>query len=81
MEQFNDIEIYEQDLNGDGKLAILIGGLNQDNPKAYMDAVVSKYVDDKMYNEFIEEPLDNPWVRVIIFGINNLSFNPYCPRH
>lgn len=34
MEQFNDIEIYEQDLNGDGKLAILIGGLNQDNPKA-----------------------------------------------
>lgn len=46
-----------------------------------MDAVVSKYVDDKMYNEFIEEPLDNPWVRVIIFGINNLSFNPYCPRH
>jgi hypothetical protein len=38
-----------------------------------MDCAVSEYVQQTMYNEFVEIFLDNPWIRVIIFGINNIT--------
>lgn len=73
-----DIQIFEQLLdNGKGTLSILCGGLGVSNPKAYMDSVVSNYVKGAMYNEFIEVFLDNPYVRVIITGINEVDFNKY----
>ncbi len=74
----NDIKIYEQLLDGEkGTLTILFGGLGENNPKAYMDRVVSDYVANEMYNEFIEVFLDNPYVRVIITGINELELEDY----
>lgn len=77
-----DVEIYETDLtdkkgNKVGTLAVLRGGLYQDNPVQYMDEAVSRYVKDKLHNQFIEHYLDNPWVRVIITGINELDYNPF----
>ncbi len=75
------IEIFEQVLTKNnkkvGKVAILRGGLNTDNPTAIMNNAVSKYVGNKGYNEFVEIHLDNPWVRVIIGGINDLDFKPF----
>lgn len=77
----NKIEFFEQDLiSGNkkvGSLAILRGGLNTGNPSALMDAAVSKIVDDKPYNEFVEIHLDNPWVRVVVFGINDLEYKHF----
>lgn len=77
---FEDVEIIETDLDGGGKLAILRGGFTSPNPKAYMDLVVADYVQHHIFNEFLEEHLDTPWVRVIITGINNLNYYPYAAK-
>ena len=77
---FEDVQIIEKDLGNGGKLAILRGGFHSPNPKAYMDNVVSDYVRDHIYNEFIEENLDTPWVRVIITGINALDYYNYADK-
>lgn len=53
-------------------ITILVGGLNDSNPKAYMDYVVSDFVNGRMYNEYIDANLDNPWLRIIIEDINDL---------
>ena len=80
----NKIEIFEQELkNGDrtvGKVAILRGGLNTDNPTAIMNDAVSTYVGTKGYNEFVEVFLDNPWVRVVVSGINELDYTDFTTQ-
>lgn len=74
----NGIQIFEQKLDGGkGTISILCGGLNANNPKSFMDEVVSQYVKGEMYNEFIEIFLDNPYVRVIITGINEIEFKEF----
>lgn len=77
MGNFCDVEIKEYVLEGNVKIAILIGGLNSNNPKQYMDDAVSEYVERCGYNEFIEEHLDNPWVRVIIRDFNSIKFEKF----
>ncbi len=77
MAMFDDVEIVETDLPGGGKVAILRGGFSNPNPKDYMDMVVYDYVKNHIYNEFIEEHLDTPWVRVVITGINDLHYYDY----
>lgn len=74
-EKYKDVEIKTQELNGGGSIAILRGGLGEQNPKAYMDDVVSEFVQNEMYNEFIESFLDNPWVRIITFDFNNIRWD------
>lgn len=74
--------IYEKDKNTGkrvrkGHIAILVGGFDKDNPKGYMDKVVKKYAGENSYNEFIESFLDNPWVRVVTIGINEIDFKEY----
>ena len=77
----NGIQIFEQKLDGGkGTISILCGGFNANNPKLFMDEVVSQYVTGEMYNEFIEIFLDNPYVRVIITGINEIEFKEYNER-
>lgn len=77
----NNIDIFEQDLKkGDtvvGKIAILRGGLNSENPNDIMNAAVSNFVGNNPYNEFIEIFLDNPWVRVVISGINEVEYKEF----
>lgn len=53
-------------------IAILIGGLNEGSPKSFMDNVVSEYVAGRMYNEYVDANLDNPWLRIIIEDVNDL---------
>lgn len=74
---FEDVEIIETELAGGGKVAILRGGFKSPDPKAYMDKVVADYVNGNIYNEFLEEHLDTPWVRVVITGINDLKYYGY----
>ena len=71
--QFSDVEIFEKELAQGVFIALLRGGFTAANPKLYMDNVVSEYVGQSMYNEFVEIFLDNPWIRIIIFGINNIN--------
>ena len=69
---YEDVEIKEFHVDNGGVIAILRGGLNK--PKSYMDNVVSEYVGHAMHNQFIEIFLDNPYVRVIVTGINNFDY-------
>lgn len=69
---YSDVNVYEHELENGAKIAILFGGLYKPNPKEYMDNAVFSYVGDRMFNEYIEETMDNPWLRVIIFNLNNL---------
>jgi len=77
----DDVKIFEEYLNDDsgnekGKVAILVGGMNSDNPKEFMDGAVSKYVGRTGHNQFVEIHLDNPWTRVLVRGINDIPFRP-----
>jgi hypothetical protein len=82
-----DCDYVEFDLKNDGVLAgrvvFMRGGLYQPNPYEYMTNKVKSYLCNldntvyKTYNELIEEPLDNPWFRVILLNINNLVFQPF----
>jgi len=60
--------------NGTKKVfvTILVGGLGYNNPQSFMDGVVSEFVEERMYNEYIDANLDNPWLRIIIEDINDL---------
>lgn len=69
--KYSDVEIVEFPVNG-GKIAILRGGINKS--KNYMDGVVSEYVGSELHNEFIEIFLDNPYVRVVVSGINDFHY-------
>lgn len=72
------IDIFEQDLLNDGecvgKLAILRGGLGTQDPTEFMNNAVEDYARGYPHNQFIEIHLDNPWVRVVITGINHLKY-------
>lgn len=63
-----------------GHIAILVGGFDKANPKRYMDKVVNEYAGENSYNEFIESFLDNPWVRVVTIGINEIEFKQYTGK-
>jgi len=73
-----EVEIFQDELKQDGdprgKIAIIRGGLQTDDPTSVLDDAVRKYVGKKSYNQFVEIHMDNPWVRVIITGINELDY-------
>lgn len=72
--KYQDVEIAEFEVSG-GKIAILRGGINK--PKSYMDNVVNIYVGHEMHNEFIEIFLDNPYVRVVVNGIDDFHYETF----
>lgn len=76
--KYNDVEIVEIPVNGKGKIAILRGGINK--PKSYMDNVVSEYVGHALHTQFIEVFLDNPYVRVVVSGINDFNYQAFDPE-
>lgn len=68
------VKVFEQDLTGGGKLAILIGGMDSENPKELMNQVVHEYVNNRQFNDFVDIHSDDAYVRVIIMGINELDY-------
>ena len=49
------------------------------DPVKHLNEAVQQYVGNQGYNEFIDANMDNPWVKVIIKGINDmeqLEFDP-----
>ena len=54
------------------KVGILIYTGSGD-PVKHLNAAVQQYVGYEAYNEFIDANMDNPWVRVIIKGINEID--------
>lgn len=72
-EKYSDVKIQIF-----GNVVILKGGINADNPTEYMNEVVDYILNllgKPKYNQFIEDYLDNPWVRILIFDFNSMKFN------
>jgi hypothetical protein len=55
-----------------GKIAVFIY-IGELDPKTVLDTAVINYVDNCEYIELIDSKLDNPWMRVIISGINDMK--------
>ena len=76
----NDI-MYQEAKTPDnkGKFAILIYTGSGD-PVKHLNEAVRRYADNEGYNEFIDANMDNPWVRVIIKGINEMGKIEFDPK-
>lgn len=70
---------YDLSNNGKGKIAVLIYTGSAD-PKKVLDYAVSVYVQNEGYHELIDAHLDNPWMRVILSDINNMSQRQFDPN-
>lgn len=74
-EEHSELEYSVQALDDRGAcICILRGGLDKPDPEEYMNDVVLSVVQDDPYNLFIEDDLDNPYVKIIIFDFNNIPF-------
>jgi len=61
-----------------GQIAVLMYVGDKD-PVAKLNLAVSQYVGNFSHIQFVDINMDNPWVRVIITGINEMNqedFNP-----
>jgi hypothetical protein len=61
-----------------GQIAVLMY-VGENDPVAKLNWAVSEYVGNVGHNQFVDINMDNPWVRVIISGINEMKqeeFNP-----
>lgn len=72
----NGLTISESVLSNEdgtqGKVAVfLYSGL--ENPSPILTHAVRTYVGDKEYHEFIDIGMDNPWMRVVLSNINDMS--------
>lgn len=85
-----DVKIFEQELFGKdelgkknkvGRIAIIVGGTQSANPKGVIDEAVQQYVGNKPFCQFTEIHLDNPWVRIVISGINDIQYEPFDTNH
>ena len=61
------------------KVGILIYSGDGD-PVKHLNDAVSQYVRKEGYNEFIDANMDNPWVRVIVKGINDIPQKEFDPN-
>lgn len=61
-----------------GKVAVLIYH-GEEDPVSKLDLAVHQYVGNVGYNEFIDINMDNPWVRVILSGINEMEQVDFDP--
>lgn len=66
-----------------GKIAVFMY-IGSGDPKEHLNYAISKYTEDVngiscKYFELIDAHLDNPWVRVVISGINQMNQFEFDP--
>ena len=59
-----------------GKVAVFIYSGGGD-PAKVLDLAIRAYVEDNGYYELIDANLDNPWMRVVVSNINEMSQEPF----
>jgi len=76
------IKIQESELDltqeRKGKIAV-ITYLGEDDPVETLNQAVYTYTQGKMYSEFIDINMDNPWTRVIMSHINDMEQENFDP--
>lgn len=80
-----DLEIFKKDIQGSGsiqncRIAVMRGGTASETPLEFMNEAALEYAGDEAHNQFIETHMDNPWVRVVLTGINRLKFEAFSDQ-
>ena len=80
IEGFNDnvddavIDLHNEDDETVGQLHFLFVNPDIQNPSPLMEAALLSVVGNHSYNAFVDSHLDNPWIKIVIIGLNNLQF-------
>ncbi|SMG49313.1 hypothetical protein SAMN05661096_03599 [Marivirga sericea] len=61
-----------------GQIAVIMYAGDND-PVAKLNLAVSQYVGNVGHSQFVDISMDNPWVRVIISGINEMKQEDFDP--
>lgn len=73
--------IYQEALTTDTRVKVgILMYVGSGDPVRKLNEAVSLYVRNEGYNEFIDANMDNPWIRVIIKGINDMEQKPFNPE-
>lgn len=64
---------------GFGKIGVLIY-FGDDDLLWKLDEAVSIYVDSKIYNQYVDINMDNPYVRIIVEGISDMVQTVFDPQ-
>lgn len=77
------IKIQESEINlthgRKGKIAIFMY-IGFEDPVEVLDDAVSQYVGNESYNEFIDIEMDNPQIRLVISGLNEMEQEDFIPE-
>lgn len=72
--------ILQEVENPDEKVKVaILRYIGSGDPVKHLDEAVHYYVGAQGYNEFIDANMDNPWIRVIVKGINNMGQQAFLP--
>lgn len=77
------MKIYEKEIKREdsgasiAKFVIFSETPSNMQPQDNVQAAVGRYVKSQRYYDFVEEWLDNPWLRVVFLGLENIPFKPY----
>jgi len=63
---------------GTGKVAVFMYS-GQEDPVVKLDQAVSSYVGYKSHMQFVDINMDNPWIRVVIIGVNEMKQADFDP--
>ena len=80
MAKQHEVTVYKHSLdnvkkNKKAEMALLLASPLNPNPRKDIEKELNAYVKNSDYCDFVEEWLDNPWLRLVIIGIENLNYS------
>jgi hypothetical protein len=76
LKRFEDIEIKEFDCSH-GEKVVIFRYIGEGDPYKELSNVIQTYTEDCPMHQFIEQTGDNPWVRILVTELNNITFEKY----
>ena len=72
--------IYQEANTSNQKVKIgILMYVGDGDPVKHLNEAVQMYVQNVGYNEFIDANMDNPWIRVIIKGLDEMEHSEFNP--
>lgn len=72
--------VFQEVKTGDNKIIVgIFKYIGDGDPVKNLNDAIALYVGNKAFSEFIDANMDNPWIRVILKGVNDMGqmkFNP-----
>jgi hypothetical protein len=74
-----NISSYQITHNRKAKIAVLMY-VGDSDPRPILDEAVRAFVRNKGHHELIDANLDNPWMRVVLENINDMTQKDFDPK-